>query len=293
MLAATSSIAAEEFRSALLAWAAEHLRALPWRQTRDSWRVLVSELMLQQTQVPRVIPAYHRFLERFPTAAACAAAAQGEVIEAWQGLGYNRRARSLHRIARAVTERHGGILPHDLEALEALPGVGPYTARAVSAFAFEGDVGVVDVNVARILSRVGGAPMDRRRMQDRADRLVPPGRGWLWNQAMLDLGATICGRRSQRCSECPLGALCAWRRDGGPDPSLEASIRTRPQSRFEGSDRQGRARLLRALLGGPVTLEELAAACGWPGEGDRAGRVGAALVADGLAIRTERGLALA
>jgi A/G-specific adenine glycosylase len=280
-------------RDAVLAWGEQHLRALPWRQTRDPWRVLVSELMLQQTQVPRVVPAYRRFLERFPTAPVCAAAPQGEVIEAWQGLGYNRRARSLHRIAQAVTERHDGTVPNDLDALEALPGIGPYTARALTAFAFEGDVGVVDVNVARILSRVDGSPMGRLKMQARADELVPDGRGWLWNQVMLDLGATVCGRRTQRCSECPIAGLCAWRQGGGPDPSLQAAIRTRPQSRFEGSDRQGRARLLRALLRGPVADEDLAGVCGWPGDEDRAARVAAALVGDGLATRSDKGLLLA
>lgn len=293
MSAAPAPIARAGLGDALLAWGDENLRVLPWRQTRDPWRVLVSELMLQQTQVPRVVPAYRRFLERFPSAPACAAAAQGDVIEAWQGLGYNRRARSLHRIAQVVTERHRGLIPDDLRSLRALPGIGPYTARALLAFAFERDVGVVDVNVARVLSRVDGRPMDRAGMQARADQLVPAGRGWRWNQTLLDLGATVCRCRSPRCSSCPLSHLCSWRQIGGTDPSTRTATRTRPQTRYEGSDRQGRARLLRALLRGPVAATDLAGACGWPGDEDRARRVAAGLVQDGFATRVEEGLALA
>ncbi|MCU1351641.1 MAG: mutY, partial [Acidimicrobiales bacterium] len=143
----------------LLAWFAERERDLPWRRTRDPWAVLVSELMLQQTQVARVLPRYAAFLDRFPTPAVTAAGSVADVVAAWAGLGYNRRAVSLHRCAAAVVSDHGGRLPADLAALRALPGVGPYTARAVLAFAFERDVGVLDTNAARVLARRSGRPL--------------------------------------------------------------------------------------------------------------------------------------
>ncbi|MEZ5235252.1 MAG: hypothetical protein R2749_21480 [Acidimicrobiales bacterium] len=147
----------------LLAWFAEHgRRDLPWRQTRDPWAVLVSEVMLQQTQLARVLARYQPFLDAFPDARACASAPAATVIERWQGLGYNRRALALWRTAQALTDRHGGAFPADLALLQALPGIGPYTARAVLAFAFEADVAVVDTNVARILARRHGRRLGRR-----------------------------------------------------------------------------------------------------------------------------------
>jgi len=265
-------------QSALIEWSARTRRDLPWRHTRDPWAVLVSELMLQQTQVARVIPKYHAFLELFPTAAACATASAGDVVRAWAGLGYNRRALNLHGTAVAVVERHGGVLPDDLEALLALPGIGPYTARAVLAFAYEHDVGVLDVNAARVVHRTAGYRLPPAAAQLRADALVPPGQGWAWNQAMLDLGATVCTRRAPRCRECPVVAHCAW--DGETaDPAPEASR----QSTFEGSDRQGRGRLVDALRDGPVSIADIPTVAGWPDDASRAHRVADTLVADGLA----------
>ena len=240
--------------------------------------MLVSELMLQQTQVARVIPKYHAFLELFPTAAECAAAPAGEVVRAWAGLGYNRRALNLHRTAVAVVERHGGVLPDDLDALLALPGIGPYTARAVLAFAYERDVGVLDVNAARVVHRTAGHRLSSGAAQTRADAPVPPGQGWAWNQAMLDLGATVCTRRAPRCGECPVVAHCAW--DGeATDPAPEANR----QSTFEGSDRQGRGRLVGAMRVGPVWIADIPRVAGWPDDPGRAHRVADTLVADGLA----------
>ncbi|MDQ6697491.1 MAG: A/G-specific adenine glycosylase, partial [Actinomycetota bacterium] len=201
---------------ALLGWFAERRRDLPWRRTRDPWAVLVSELMLQQTQVARVVPRFEVFLSRFPTPSACADASVGDVVTQWAGLGYNRRAVNLHRTATAVVADHGGALPSDLDALLRLPGIGPYTARAVLSFAFERDVGVLDVNATRVLSRAAGRPV----AQVEADRLVPPGQGWAWNQAVLDLGATVC-RPVPDCGACPLaGGACAWEATGraAPDP---------------------------------------------------------------------------
>ncbi|MDQ4130378.1 MAG: A/G-specific adenine glycosylase, partial [Actinomycetota bacterium] len=142
-----------DLTTALLAWGDGRRADLPWRATRDPWAVLVSETMLQQTQTSRVAPRYTAFLARFPTAAACAAAPAADILRAWAGLGYNRRALSLHRAAQAIVERHAGQVPDDLEALLALPGVGPYTARAVLALAFEADHGVLDTNAARVLAR--------------------------------------------------------------------------------------------------------------------------------------------
>src|SRR5438067_5702914 len=168
-------------QQALLSWSARTRRDLPWRRTRDPWAILVSELMLQQTQVPRVIPKYDAFLRRFPTPAACAAAPVGAVVRQWAGLGDNRRAVHQHTTAVAVVERHGGSLPDDLDALLALPGVGPYTARAVLAFAFGRDVGLVESNTARVLARTSGRPLTGREAQALADDLVPAGHGWAWN----------------------------------------------------------------------------------------------------------------
>jgi A/G-specific adenine glycosylase len=275
-------------QESLLEWGGRGLRPLPWRETRNPWAVLVSEVMLQQTQVPRVLPAYASFLARFPTVVACAGSEQADVVAAWQGLGYNRRAVSLHRTARAVVGRHGGRFPDRLDALLALPGIGPYTARALLAFAFERDVGVVDVNAARVLVRLAGRPLRGERLQAEADRLVPAGWGWRWNQAMLDLGARVCRRETPDCGACPLAGVCAWRADGGPDPAAAAHR----QSRFEGSDRQGRSRLLRALIAGPVSDGDLPAACGWPDDPVRAARIAGTLVDDGLARRFPNGLAL-
>ncbi|MBO0688220.1 MAG: A/G-specific adenine glycosylase [Candidatus Dormibacteraeota bacterium] len=273
-----------DVRQAVLAFGARGLRSLPWRATRDPWAVLVSELMLQQTQAARVAPAWERFLGRFPTVRACAAAGPGEVVAAWSGLGYNRRAVFLHRTASMVVERHGGEFPDRLSDLLALPGLGPYTARAVLAFAFGQDVGVLDVNAARVLARaVAGSPLNATEAQDLADALVPSGRGWGWNQALLDLGAQVCTSRAPRCASCPLAAGCRWRRTGGRDPALGSAGAGGRQSRFEGSHRQGRGRLLRALTRGSVGRSELAEACGWPASPDRAQRAASGLVRDGLA----------
>ena len=251
---------------------------MPWRATRDPWAVLVSESMLQQTQVARVVPKYRMFMDRFPTVAACAAAPAGDVVAAWAGLGYNRRALNLHRAAVAVVERHDGVLPSSLAELLALPGIGPYTARAVMAFAFEADVGVLDVNAKRVLARAFGVTDQRG-----ADSLVPPGEAWSWNSAVLDLGATICTARAPKCDACPIAGECRWRRTGGDDP-FRAGPR---QSTFEGSDRQGRGRLVDALRRGPVPAPELAAVMGWPDDPTRAARVAATVVRDGLAVAAD------
>lgn len=276
----------------LLAWGERHRRDLPWRRTRDPWAILVSETMLAQTQVARVVPAWHAFLARFPDPAAAAAAPVADVITSWAGLGYNRRAVALHRAAREIVERHGGRVPGELGALLALPGVGPYTARAVLAFAYERDVGVLDTNAARVLARsVSGRPLRPAAARRLADALVPRGVGWAWNQAILDLGATVCTARRPRCADCPVVAFCAWSAGGraGPDPAIGSAGTSERQSRFAGSDRQGRGRLVAALRTGPVVAADLPVAAGWPDDPARAARVAEGLVADGLAVRTATG----
>jgi A/G-specific adenine glycosylase len=244
--------------------------------------------MLQQTQVDRVVPHYERFLAAFPTPEACAAAGPAAVVRQWSGLGYNRRALNLHRAAASMVAEHGGRVPHDDRALRALPGVGPYTARAVRTFAFGDDVAAVDTNGVRVLARaVAGAPLSVSEATVMGDRLVPAGKSWEFNQAMFDLGATVCTAARPDCARCPLSRQCAWRRQGADgaesaDP-WRASPTARAQSTFEGSDRQGRGRLLHALRQGALRHDALAAACGWPEDPDRAERVAAAIVLEGFA----------
>jgi A/G-specific adenine glycosylase len=274
------------FQVTLLAWSAETRRDLPWRRTRDPWKVLVSEFMLQQTQVARVIRHYNDFIERFPTPTACAAAEVGEVVRMWAGLGYNRRAVNLHRAATVIEARHNGTMPSELADLMALPGVGPYTARAVMAFAFEADVGLVETNSARVLARaVAGRAMHHKQAQTTADSLVQPKTGWAWNQAVFDLGATVCVKRSPSCGACPVINDCAWSRAGrpAPDPAEGTAGATRLQSRFEGSHRQGRGRLVAALRAGPLATDDIAAVAGWPADPARARRAADDLVSEGLA----------
>lgn len=276
----------------LLTWGEIARRDLPWRRTRDPWAVLVSELMLQQTHVARVVARYEPFLERFPIAAACCAAPVSDVVTAWSGLGYNRRAVNLHRCAVAVCERHGGQLPDDIASLLALPGIGPYTARAVLVFASERDIGLVDTNAGRFVARaLAGAPVTRSEAQALADRAVPTGHGWEWGQAVFDLGALVCTKREPCCERCPISRHCRWQRAGRPRPDpIEGSAGiSAPQATFDGSFRQGRGRLLARLTAGPVPSEEVADATGWPNDPVRAARAGEALIADGLAVRHDDG----
>jgi A/G-specific adenine glycosylase len=202
------------FQRRLLAWYARHGRDLPWRRTRDPYRVLVSEIMLQQTQVERVIPKYHEFLTRYPTLGALAAARPREVRRVWYPLGYNVRPLRLHQIAREAVARYGGRLPDSPDGLRALPGVGPYTAGAVLTFAYGRDAALIDTNVRRVLTRVFVGPRRARRLRgdrmlwDLATRLVPRGRGYDFNQALMDFGATWCRPRRPRCPVCPMRRSC-------------------------------------------------------------------------------------
>lgn len=249
--------------------------------------------MLQQTQVARVIDRWTRFLERFPTVDTCAGAPVADVIDEWSGLGYNRRAVNLHRLAGAVVTDHGGRFPRGLAELLALPGVGPYTARAIRVFAFEEREAVLDTNVARILARTTGAALTRAEAQASADAALGPD-PWVWNQAMLDVGARFCVSSDPDCEPCPFNGVCRWAGAGRPDPDparTSAGVSGR-QSRFAGSDRQGRGRLVKALRAGPVAAATLAEVMGWSDDADRARRVAATVVADGLAVETDRGFEL-
>ncbi|MGH8932343.1 MAG: A/G-specific adenine glycosylase [Egibacteraceae bacterium] len=263
----------------ILDWYATRARPLGWRRTSDPYAILVSEVMLQQTQVARVEPAWRAFLERFPTVGALAAAPLAEVLRAWQGLGYNRRACNLHRCAAAILERHGGRVPDELEALRALPGIGDYTARAVLAFAFGRRAAPVDTNVARVAARlVAGEPLGRAAAQRVADDLLGDGDPRVWSHALMDLGAQVCTSRSPRCGECPVIAACAWH-GRGPDPAATGAYRPRAQSRFVGSDRYYRGRLVDALRAGGIPRTDLVSAVGTPD----AGRIAGLLVSEGLA----------
>ncbi len=276
----------------MLGAAADVWRDLPWRATRDPWLVLVSEVMLQQTQASRVVAPFTRFTARFPTAAACAAAGTAEVVRAWAGLGYNRRAVDLHRCAVLLVERHGGRVPDELGALLELPGVGRYTARAVLVFAYGHAIGVVDTNVWRVLARaVAGRPLGPGEAQRLADRLVPTWDAWLFNQAMFDLGARCCTAHDPRCGTCPLVGRCRWAGAAGrTDPAVASRRR---QGAFAGSDREGRGRLVGALRLASVPVPALPLAAGWPDDEARALRVARALVDEGLARWREGALALA
>ncbi|HZO29867.1 MAG TPA: A/G-specific adenine glycosylase [Chloroflexota bacterium] len=201
---------------ALLSWYARVGRDLPWRRTRDPYAILVSEIMLQQTQVDRVIPKYFQFLEAFPNLEALAAAPLADVIRVWAGLGYNRRAVRLHAIAREAVERLGGSLPETAEELRELEGLGAYTANAVACFSGEAQVGVVDTNVRRVLGRVfaeeiGLDPPAGPVLQRFAEAVLPEGRAYAWNQALMDLGATVCTSRSPNHDACPLALHCTGR----------------------------------------------------------------------------------
>ena len=237
----------------LLNWYAANYRRLPWRETRDPYRILVSEIMLQQTQAERVVPKYLEFLERFPTLNALADAPASEVIRAWAGLGYNRRALNLQRACRAVVDRYGGVMPSDPVELESLPGIGPYTAGAVACFAFEQDVGFVDTNIRRVIHRVLAGPelpeakLTGREIDQAARDLVPAGHGYQWNQALMELGATICRARITECERCPLQAECRAR------PTIQSVLAglprsaRRPEPKFETTSRYFRGRIIDAL----------------------------------------------
>lgn len=271
-------------------WYRHAARDLPWRRPRfheafGAWGTLVSEFMLQQTPVNRVIPHLEAWLDRWPTPAAMAGASTSEVLQQWANLGYPRRALWLHRAAVEITERHGGIVPNDVDALLNLSGIGDYTARAVAVFAYGDRHPVVDTNTRRVMARaiLGQAqpgPPSRRDL-DLMDSLLPADvdDSAVFNAAAMELGATVCTARSPRCDICPLVDVCAWVAAGRPD----TGDTRRRQAAFEGSDRQARGaalRTLRAAAPAPVLIDSVLAEWPDPLQRDRAID---SLIADGLA----------
>ncbi len=204
------------FQARLLAWFRRNGRDLPWRRTRDPYKILVSEVMLQQTQVERVRDYYERFLQEYPTVQDLAAARPARVQESWGGLGYYARARNLHAAARTITRRHGGRFPRRLEDLQALPGVGRYTAGAVVSFAYGEPAPILDTNVRRVLRRIfvrrqaSSPAATERRLWALAEAVIPAGDAWTMNQALMDFGATTCTARNPKCPGCPIRSLCAY-----------------------------------------------------------------------------------
>ena len=277
-------------------WFLANARDLPWRRPGfTAWGTLVSEFMLQQTPVVRVIPRLSEWLDRWPTPSDLAAVPPGDAVRAWASLGYPRRALNLHACAVAIDELHGGVVPENVDELLALPGVGPYTARAVAVFAYGHRHPVVDTNVRRVLARaVDGqgepAPPSTRRDLAAMDALLPASLAdaRVFNAAAMELGAIVCTARAPKCDDCPIREACAWRADGYP-PYLGA--RKAVQKRFEGSDRQVRGLILAELRAAdvPVPAGELTAA--WPDDAQRS-RAIAGLLSDGLAVRTDAGYAL-
>jgi A/G-specific adenine glycosylase len=264
----------------LLAWYRPRPHDYPWRSAHpDPYAVLVSEVMLQQTQAARVAPAYRSFLERFPDVRALSSASRAELLRAWGALGYPRRALALREAARAIVRDHEGRVPSDPGVLRTLPGVGPYTAAAVASIAFGVPVAAVDTNVRRVTARVvhGTDPhgLPPRQLQDDADAMVDPSASGEWNQAMMDLGRFVC-RPVPRCEACPLASGCRWNLEGGlPQPAGPR------QPAFEGSDRQARGRVLAVLRErGGASVGELVAETGMPFE--RTSRAAAGLAGDGL-----------
>ena len=245
--------------------------------------MLVSEVMLQQTHVPRVLPRFERFVSLFPTPRACAAASLADMLVEWQGMGYPRRCKNLQLAAQMMVERFDGEVPNTLNELLELPGVGPYTARAVLTFAFDADVAVVDTNVARVLARISGTVLNARASQELADEWLPIGFSRDWNQVMMDFGATVCTARKAHCEVCPVLAQCVWKggANGEVDPAKASAFTSKPQAKFAGSDRQARGKLMKALTVGAVAPERLAGVMEIT-DVERAVRLAQALVKEGL-----------
>ncbi|MBD7957055.1 A/G-specific adenine glycosylase [Microbacterium sp. Sa4CUA7] len=279
----------------LIAWYRDTARDLPWRRAGfGAWGVLVSEFMLQQTPVARVVPLLEAWLERWPTPADLAAAAPADAVRQWANLGYPRRALWLHRAAVEIRDRHAGVVPADVDALLALTGIGDYTARAVAVFAYGQRHAVVDTNTRRVLARAvdgrsqPGAPAKRDLAAMAAVLPADDADAAIVNAAAMELGALVCTARVPRCDACPLADACAWRAAGYPDTGDER----RRQARYEGSDRQARGAVLRVLR--DATSHAVAAdgvIADWPDQRQR-DRAIDSLIADGLVEASEGKLAL-
>ena len=284
-----------DLHASLLRWYDAHARDLPWRRpSATPWGVLVSEVMLQQTPVARVLPVFDAWLERWPTPAALAAEPSGEAIRAWGRLGYPRRAIRLHAAATVLTERHGGAVPDDYDALRALPGIGDYTASAVLAFAFGRRRAVLDTNVRRVLARVVSGSEFPPNAVTAAEKavavdLLPADEptAATWSVALMELGALVCTATSPACDACPVNTRCAWRTAG--HPAYDGPPR-RGQA-WAGTDRQCRGRLMALVRDAdhPVSGRALERAWTEPAQRERCLE---SLLADGLLVRSDDGYAL-
>ena len=271
-------------------WYAEHRRDLPWRRpAAGAWGVLVSEFMLQQTPVNRVLPMYEAWLERWPKPGDLAAEPSGEAVRAWGRLGYPRRALRLHAAATAITERHGGVVPADYTELRALPGVGDYTAAAVASFAYGRRHAVLDTNVRRVLARACSGEQYPATSVSAAERtlagtLLPeePSMAAAWAAASMELGALVCTAKGPRCEICPVVDLCAWRAAGSPEHTGPA----RKGQSYAGTDRQCRGALLAVLRAADAPVEAEALFAAWTADEEQRGRALRSLLEDGLAVRT-------
>ena len=274
-------------------WFVENQRDLPWRREGfGAWGILVSEVMLQQTPVVRVIPRLEQWLERWPTPAALAASPPGEAVRAWDRLGYPRRALRLHAAATAITELHGGVVPSDIAQLLELPGIGDYTARAVATFAFGLRHPVVDTNVRRAIARVvlgqgEAGPASTRRDLAAMEALLPHDEpaAKLFNAGMMELGAVVCTARAPRCGSCPLAGSCAWRAAGYPEYD---GPRSAVQAKFQGSDRQVRGLVMAELRNSEIPVTDAEIDRLWPDAAQLA-RALASLETDGLVVADDSG----
>ena len=288
----------------LIQWFSEAGRALPWRQTRDPYRILVSEVMLQQTQVERVVPKYHAFLAQFPDIDTLAGAPTSAIITAWQGLGYNRRALYLQKTAQTVRDQYAGLFPRDVAVLRTLPGLGPYTAGAIACFAYEQDVAFMDVNIRRVAVRLWSDPQaiipaDQALVTTLATH-IPAGQGWAFNQAIMELGATICTAKTPQCPRCPVRAACAdYAGRRAADEQLQPipvrvlkKVAEKPARPFIGSNRYFRGRiidLLRVVPGNEgmpqSALHAAVVALGEPIDPAAFDSIVTKLASDGLVVR--------
>ncbi|MFC5339032.1 A/G-specific adenine glycosylase [Leucobacter denitrificans] len=291
---------AQQASEALNAWYLRNARPLPWRADgTTAWGVLVSEFMAQQTQVDRVIPHWLEWMERWPTPSALAAAEPGEAVRAWKRLGYPRRALWLHRAAMEIAEQYGDEVPSDVDTLLGLTGIGPYTARAVAAFAFHERHPVVDTNTRRVIARavhgLAAAGMPAARDLVDMEALLPSDRdsAAVFNAAAMELGAVICTARAPRCDECPISRWCEWRGAGYPD---NAPAKKPKQAAFQGSDRQVRGRIMQLLRSthDPVSHDDALTAAAHGGVADelQPKRALDSLVTDGLVVEYEGALKL-
>ncbi len=287
-----TSTASTAFEYPITEWYQANGRDLPWRRPGvPAWAILVSEFMLQQTPVARVLPAYQAWLDRWPTPQALAEGTAADAVRQWDRLGYPRRAIRLHASAQIITREHGGKVPESVADLIKLPGVGAYTAAAVASFAFGQSHAVLDTNVRRVLARLisgrqfpaGQASVAEREL---ARSLLPPAdsrRAATWSVALMELGALVCTATRPACGACPVARHCSWRGGGSP-----AAARPRRKPAYSGSDRQCRGALLASLRGAaaPLTVADMAPS--WPDPGQRE-RALASLLADGLAVQLESG----